>query len=300
MTRTGQASGRGATITIELDRDDLLPGRLAPGRVRLEAGKAIDTRGLFATLVGTETWQYQTTDRDANGNTRTRTVTRTEELRRVPVQLIPAGTVGPGQQEIPFEIPVPSLGPASLNATVARMDWALEVKLDIPRGGDVGTNLPVRVLQPTALLRAGVVRVGQFALWEAADAQAGGAKASVDLEPMPLCLGAPFEGDIQLELDREMKLQEIRLELRVRVKATVASGLSETLTPWAARLVGPGSLAAGLHHLPGKGDLPHVDLPTVQLPHGRTDAELHLILARPMARDPHLVRDVSLCTTIEL
>jgi hypothetical protein len=299
MTRTAQATGGGARLEVELQRDDLLPGRLAPGRARLTADRAIEARGLLATLVGTETWQYQTTERDANGNTRTRTVTRREELRRVPVQLIPAGTVGPGTRELPFEIPVPPLGPASLDATVARMDWELEVKLDVPGGFDVRVELPVRVLQPTALLRAGVVRVGQFALWEGADAAHGDLRATVELDPVPLCLGQPFRGRIELAIPGSISVQEVRLELRTKVRATVSSGLSEELTIWTGRLAGPGELT-GTQRLEVAETLPANDLATVELPHGESDAELHLIIARRLARDPHLVRDVAICTTTEL
>jgi hypothetical protein len=46
--------------------------------------------------------------------------------------------------------------------------------------------------------------------------------------------------------------------------------------------------------------VPGRDLPTIELPHGRTDAAFHVILARPLARDPHLVRDVAICSTTEI
>jgi hypothetical protein len=45
---------------------------------------------------------------------------------------------------------------------------------------------------------------------------------------------------------------------------------------------------------------PDVALPTIELPHGTVAAEFHLILATAWARDPHLVRDITIATTLEL
>jgi hypothetical protein len=46
--------------------------------------------------------------------------------------------------------------------------------------------------------------------------------------------------------------------------------------------------------------VPDVALPTIELPHGRAAAEVHVILARAWARDPHLVRDLAIATTLEV
>jgi hypothetical protein len=217
------------------------------------------------------------------------------------VQLLPPSDLRAGEtRDMVFEVPVPPLGPASLEATVSRLSWELEAKLDVPSGFDSAISVPVRVLQPTALLRAGVVRVREFALYPTADSATDGAKASLGLDPMPLCVGGPFIGRLTVETEGPLKLQEIRLELRVHVKATVNSGLEEDITAWVASLGGEGELPAGSHAYDFEGELPFRDLPTIELPHGRTDAAFHVILARPMARDPHLVRDVAICSTTEI
>jgi hypothetical protein len=80
----------------------------------------------------------------------------------------------------------------------------------------------------------------------------------------------------------------------------VPSGKTETITAWVARLSGAGELAGGRQVLEFGGELDARDLPTIELPHGRTDAEFHVILAKAWARDPHLVRDVAICSTTEL
>jgi hypothetical protein len=295
------ASSQGVDWELELDRDGWLPGQLARGQLRLRSRQDIDARGIVIALIGTEQWQYDQTRTDSDGRSHTETVTRRDELRRVPVQLLGPTHFAEGDtRELEFEMPVPPLGPATLEATVSAMQWELEAKLDVPNGMDSAIVVAVRVLQPTALLRAGVVTVGQFALYEAADSAADEATATLELEPMPLCAGASFSGRLSLELERPMELQELRLELRVKVKATVSSGREETITAWVGRLAGAGELGAGSHVLELRGDLPPRDLPTVELPHGRTDAEFHVILARAWARDPHLVRDVAICTTTEI
>ena len=293
-------SGGGVDLELELERTDLLPGRLAPAVLRLVARQGREIRGAYATLIGVEHWQVRQTDRDANGTTRTRTVTRREDLPRVPIRLLGPTALSAGVRTVlPFEVPVPSLGPPSVDATVCGVAWELEVKVDVP-GFDPGLGVPLTVHQPTGALRAGVVGVEQFALWESADAETDGYRGTIELDPVPLPVGRSFNGVVTIEAPGAVDLQEIRAELRVAAKATVPSGLDEEITLWAARIAEPGPLAAGTTRLAFTADLPARPLPTARLPHGRTDATFRVILARAFARDDHLVRDVALSTTTEL
>ncbi len=295
-----QASSHGLDWRLELERDDLLPGTLARGTVTLTAHGATSGRSILATLIATEQWQAEQTTVDAQGHPQTRTVTHTDELQRLPVLLADAPELATGEgRTIPFEVPVPPLGPATLDATVSRLTWDLEIKLE-REGFDSAIVVGVRVLQPTALLRAGVVHVGEYALYEAADSSTGEARGRVEIKPMPVCVGAPIEGTLTIETGEPLDLQEVRLELRVKVRATVSGGKEEELTAWTGRLVGPGPFGGPSQPLPFRADIPVVDLPTIELPHGRTDATFHVILARAWARDPHLVRDVTICSTTEI
>jgi hypothetical protein len=295
-----QRSEGGVDLELELERDDLLPGRLVPGKLRLAFRDEREIRGAYATLIGTEHWQYTERSTDSQGHTHTRTVTAREELPRVPVRLSGPATFATGQRvELPFELPVPALGPPTVEATVAGVSWELEVKLDVPMF-DPGVVMPVRVLQPSTLLRAGVVDVGQFGLWELADAEADGARATIALEPMPLCVGAPFKGRITIDTDDVLDLQEVRVELGVRVEATVGSGLEETCTLWVGRVAGPGSFGGTPRTIEFEGTLPSTFLPTARLPHGRVDATFRVVLAKACAVDPNLVRDVAICSTTEI
>ncbi len=296
-----RAHSHGVDFELGLERDDLLPGTTAKGSVAISAGDAVRARAILASLIATEQWKYAETTTDAEGHPTTRVVTRVVELQRLPVELSGPVELVPGaRRELAFEVPVPPLGPATLEATVSRLTWDLEVKLDCEAAPDAAIVVPVRVLQPTALLRAGVVRVGAFALYEAADSSSGNARASVEIQPMPICVGAPMEGTLTIETDGEMDLQEVRLELRVKVKATVSGGRDEELTAWAGRVAGPGSFGGASQAIPFRGDIPPTCLPTIELPHGRADATFHVILARAWAPDSHLVRDVTVCSTTEI
>jgi hypothetical protein len=296
-----RAESHGLAWEVSLERDQLLPGTTAKGKVMVTASGGTAGRGIVAALVATEQWRFRQTTTDGQGHSQTRTVTRTEELRRLPVQLSgPITLTGGERREFDVEVPVPPLGPATLEANVSRLTWALEVKLDREGAFDSSIEVPLRVLQPTALLRAGVVHVGEFALYEAADSATGEARARLEIKPMPICAGAPMEGSLIIEMERELDLQEVRLELRVKARATVSSGEEEEITIWVGRLAGAGRFGGASGPIAFSADVPSMYLPTIELPHGRTDATCHVILARKMARDPHLIRDVAICTTTEI
>jgi hypothetical protein len=296
VRKTG--SDGGVDFDIWLDRAELLPGRLVSGGVRISFRSAMDVRGIVASLIATEQWQWRRTDTDANGQTTTHTVTERHELQRLPAMLTgAAGHVAGEVLEFPLGLPLPPLGPATFEGTVSRLTWRLEVKLDVP-GFDPSIELDVVVLQPTALLRAGVIDVGQFALWPSADVASDGARGSIALDPVPLCIGATFGGLLSIA-GEVAKLQELRLELRQKVRATVSSGLSEEITLWASVVAGEGEFG-GERAMAFNGELARTWLPTIRLPHGQADAQFHVILAKAWAADTHLVRDVAICSTTEL
>jgi hypothetical protein len=285
---------------VELDRAVLLPGRLVGGSLALHATGDVEARQLVAALVGQEHWRHRVTDRNANGTTSTRVVTTREELRRVPEILHGPLRLAAGERwETAFDLPVPPMGPATLEAEDAGLEWRFEAKLDIDNAFDSSTERPVVIAQPTALLRAGAVHVGQFALYESADVAGDGVTGSIELEPMPLVTGESFEGRIRLQVGDRAKLQEIRAELRVDVEATVSEGEKEAITAWSAVLA-PEAEYHGEVDLPISGQLGPRPLPTVELPHGKAQATFHVILARAWAVDTHLVRDVTIATTREL
>jgi hypothetical protein len=283
---------------LSLDRRELLPGQLATGGVRLAFQHAVEFRGIVASLTATEQWQWKRTTQGANGQTTTQTVTERHELQRLPVMLEGPGSHGAGDtRDFRLELPIPPLGPATFEATVSRLTWRLEVKLDVP-GFDPSIETDVVVLQPMGLLKAGVIDVAEFALWPSADAASDGARASIALDPVPLCIGGRFGGRLSI-VTGVTRVQEVRLELRSKVEATVSSGLKEEITLWTGRVAGEGEFG-GDTALPFEGLLTGGWLPTIRLPHGRSDATFHVILAKAWAPDTHLVRDIAICSTTEL
>ena len=178
---------------VELDRAVLLPGRLVGGRLALHATRDVEARQLVAALAGEEHWRHRVTQHNANGTTSTRVVTTREELRRVPEILHGPLRLTVGERwETSFDLPVPPMGPATLDAEDAGLEWRFEAKLDIDDAFDSSTERPVVIAQPTALLRAGSVHVGQFALDESADVASDGVTGAIELEPMQLVTGESF------------------------------------------------------------------------------------------------------------
>lgn len=295
-----EGESHGVAWHLELDRRHLLPGRLVPGRLTVRPDRSFGARGVVVALAAQEHWRHRVTTRDANGNTTTHVVTSREELVREPVLVHGPLQLAAGETwQSTFELPVPPMGPASLEAEDAGLDWTVEAKLDIDDGFDSAIEGPVVVAQPTALLRAGAIHVGEFALYERVDVATDGVTGTIALEPMPLVCGEPFTGRVELTLPGSANLQEIRAEIRVEVLATVSEGERETVTAWSA-VVAPAGSYAGSLAFDIAGAIDPRPLPTSELPHGRAQATFHLVLARAWARDTHLARDVTIATTREL
>ena len=69
-------SDEGVDFELSLDRALLLPGRLTTGGVRITFQRGGEVRGIVASLIATEQWQYESTDHDSDGHTTTNTETR--------------------------------------------------------------------------------------------------------------------------------------------------------------------------------------------------------------------------------
>ena len=228
--------------TVVLDPPVLLPGRTARVSLTYRPDHDHESRGVNAMLRCVERYRYSRTETRtaANGMVTSHRVTKTsqDELARIEVTLAGAGRFVGGQPETwQFELEVPALGPATFEGDVLRCDWTLEAKVDIPMGADERLTQSVRVAQPMALLRAGVVATGQYGLYEEAPANVDHYPAQIRLEPTPICLTEPFSGSFTVETAEPIEVQEVRLELRVKAEVTVRGGHEEEI------LVGVGRLA---------------------------------------------------------
>jgi hypothetical protein len=292
--------------TVQVDPPILLPGRKATVALRYTPDHDHESRGASAVLRCVERYRYSRTQTrtGANGSVTSHRVTKTgeEELARLETSLAGPGRFVRGQPETwQFEVEVPGVGPATFEGEVLRCDWTLEANVDIPMRPDEGIVLALRVAQPTALLRAGVVATGQYGLFEEAPANVDQFPAQIRLEPTPICLTQPFAGSFTVETPEPVEVQEVRLELRVKAEVTVSGGHEEEI------LVGRGHLDVEAGHFGGEfathrfhADAPDAWLPSIDLPHGRARGSFHVILAQAWAPDVHYVREVALATTAEL
>jgi hypothetical protein len=292
--------------TVDLQPPILLSGRMARVALRYTPDRDHESRGASAVLRCVERYRYSRTETRtwANGTVASHQVTRTgqEELARLEAALAGPGRFVRGQPEAwHFEVEVPPLGPATFEGEVLRCDWTLEAKVDIPMAVDERVVQAVRVAQPTALLRAGVVATGQYGLFEEAPANVDHFPAQIRLEPTPICLTEPFAGSFTVETAEPIEVQEVRLELRVKADVTVRGGHEEEI------LVGVGRLDVEAGRFGGEfgthrfhADAHDAWLPSIDLPHGRGRGAFHVILARAWAPDIHYVRDVALATTSAL
>jgi hypothetical protein len=285
----------------QIDPPVLLPGRSVTASLTYTPDRDHEARGVRAKLSCHERYRYDRTE--VTGKT-TRTVTHTgvEELARLEVAVAGAQRFVRGQRvtwSVTFE--VPGLGPATFEGDALRCDWTLEANVDVPMGLDPHLAQTVRVAQPMALLRAGVIDTGQYGLFEEAPVNPDARPAQIRLEPVPVSLQSAFAGVFTVETGEPMQVKEVRLELRVLAEVTVSGGHHEEIVAWRGVLqAAPGRFGGPLAQHPFNAGAAGAWLPSIDLPHGRARAQFHVILAQDWAPDTHYQRDVAVATTTEL
>jgi hypothetical protein len=284
----------------KVDPPVLLPGRSVGVNLTYTPDRDYEGRAVRATLRCRERYRYSRTE--GSGSTAHR-VTRTGEVELARIEAEVAGGQHfvrgqPVSWHVSFD--VPELGPASFEGDALRCDWTVEANIDLPMALDPGFEETVHVAQPMALLRAGVIDTGQFGLFETSPANLDALPAQIRLEPVPISLQSPFEGAFTVEMSGRAGVQEVRLELRVLSEVTVRGGHHDEIVAWRGVLTGPGQFGGPLAEHPFTAEATGAWLPSVDLPHGRSRGEFHVILAQEWAPDIHYVRDVALATTSEL
>jgi hypothetical protein len=292
--------------SIRVEPEVLLPGRPARVTASYTPDRDHESRGVTLRLRCTERYRYDRRESIVSGKgvTGVRTVTHTAFEELVLLEVAAAGPTpfrrGLTQTwEASFEMP--GLGPASFEGEALRCDWTAEASIDVPMRIDEGVEQPVAVAQPMALLRAGVVATGMYGLFEEAPVNQDAHPAQVRLDPVPISLQSAFAGAFTVETAEPLAVQEVRLELRVQAEVTVAGGHEEEIVIWRGGLA-PASEAFGgrLTEHAFQAEAPGTWTPSIDLPHGRTRGQFHVILALAWQPDIHYVRDVALATTSEL
>jgi len=295
------SEGRG--WNLQVDPPVPLPDRPASFTLTFTPDRELNARGVTAVLRCVERYRYDDTESTtgADGKMSLRTVTRTreEELHRGEFTLARSGTLPAGRpQTWSFTVDMPGLGPATFEGEELRCEWIVEAKVDLPMAMDETFRTAVRVAQPTALLKAGVIDVGQYGLFEEAPTNVDAYPAQIRLDPVPICLGQPFSGRFTVQTAETIEVQEVRLELRVHAQVTRSGGHQEEILVQHGRLQTPGNRFGGEFGVhPFEADAVDAWLPSIDLPHGLARARFHVILARSWATDIHYLRDVALATT---
>jgi hypothetical protein len=169
----------GVEGSIELDFPALVGGGLT-GTIRCRALRPIEARSAGLRIVGLrlDETRQERTHRDAKGNV-THREAWVEAKGRLFEELtfiepaVPAQLAAGATWESPFAVPAPRLGPPSAHIGESIVAWALEVRWDVPMGGDVRLARHLPVAQSPDLMAAGVGRQGGESLMaELADGDA--------------------------------------------------------------------------------------------------------------------------------
>ncbi|MEO8245593.1 MAG: hypothetical protein ABI622_00600 [Chloroflexota bacterium] len=287
---------------MEVEPAVLLPSRPVACFIRYRPDSSFEAREVRAVLRAVETFQYRRSQQ--TGETTT-TVTHTghDEVVRAEAQLAGPMAFRAGE-EVAWETgwELEHLAPPTFEGSdVLRCDWTLEISVDRALRMDERCVVPLKVAQPTALLRAGVVATGQYGLFEDAPVNIDANPAQIRLDPVPLSVAHPFSGELRLQTPEAIQVQEVRLELRVRTECTERGGLTDELLIASGRLDTPtGTFGGPFAEHPFSAPAPGVWTPSVDLRHGTARAQFHVILARAWAPDVHYVRDVALASSVDL
>ena len=302
MTVTTNRSDGGVDFRLDLDTDRLLPGRIATGSVHLDVRRRDRGPGHRREPDRHRDVAARRTRRPTpTGHAHTETHTVSEELQRF-------RSCSPGRVPSPparrasfkFELPVPPSGSGHVRgdrepADVAGRGQARRARASIPTSSRrrrppadraaAGRRhrrrrvRPLRrrptlrrrrcersiALDPVAALHRRAVRRPAVTIATGRQQAPGGPpRAAVSKSRRP---SRPAErGDHAVDRPRRRRGRVRRRRRSDRVRRRAAG-------TW---------------------------LPTIRLPHGRADAQFHVILAKAWAPDTHLVRDVAICSTTEL
>lgn len=159
------------------------------GAIELTARREIKARRAYLRLVGLRLQEEQKSRTHRQGDS-TRTESWVEANGRLFEELpflepvIPVTLASGESFTIPFAIPAPALGPPSAHLGEAIVAWAIEVRFDIPMGGDAFLATLLLLAQHPDLIAAGVGEQGGRAMLASLDVDGGTISVDSDL-PAP-------------------------------------------------------------------------------------------------------------------
>ncbi|MBA2571158.1 MAG: sporulation protein [Chloroflexi bacterium] len=297
-------------VEVDGGRFEIAPGGTLSGNVRFTARDAFEARRVVASLVGTEEYAYDVTERSGRDQSRTHRRWETHELWRQDLELMGAAAIAAGEtRALPFEVSLPAGAPPTFDSGVLRVRWRASASIDIGHGIDPSVDQPILV----PLSAAELASVDPAALAERHQGAEEGKPYTMSVEPRPFIAGAPFAGT--LDAGESLDLSRIRVEVKlvvstegsgglglgialptgVRIGHDARRGVTETRALWQGVLTEvPG--ADGTRRYGFSGQLPAEPVATIALPHGAATALVDVIVDRRMRRDGHFTRPVAIAS----
>lgn len=193
-------------------RFGVAPGETLRGNVRFIPRATFEARRITASLVGTEEYAYEVTERTAGNDSRVDRRWGSWELWRQDHELQGPTQLTAGEpREMPIHFVLPSDAPPTFESGVLRVSWRAMVSIDVGGGPDPSFDQPIFVpLAPDALEAS-----DPAAMAERFDGSDDGSSYSLSVEPRPLIAGEPFAGS--LACGEGLDLDRIRVEVKLRV-----------------------------------------------------------------------------------
>ena len=275
--------GARADVQVELDRESVLPGEAIRVTVRATPRRELDLQEARVELV----YEHEHTYRERDG-TNVRTTTSTD--RRVVERRLLAqpGTLGAG---IPFEqtleLTVPPDAAPTAEGKIAKVRWKVTATLAVPRARDAHGKASVRVLSAAG---EPVDEPPELQTWGHCDLE-------LRLDRTDFGPGDEIEGTLAATPLRELRLDEVRVELVRREEVSRKKGKIALVEEARAALDGPGELAAGLpREWPFGLSVPDDPIPCLTTERSRVTWSLRGVCGRRRRPDYAVTRHVDVHT----
>ena len=192
-------------------QDAILPGETLPVEIRITPDEEIQPRQVRAELVGEETYYVTETRRDARGNLRTQTESKTNTFARIVQTLAEQPTLFKGvEQKWNCTLQLPPDAPPTCHGQVVNIRWTLKAVLDVPKRADLSQEKPLNVLCPSL----------QMADMPVLPAENTYKEVTLILKAQRAAFaGSTLKGQLTLQVKDKISVRSIRVELVQAEKA---------------------------------------------------------------------------------
>ncbi len=303
-------SGGEWTLEIEGGEDRAAPGGSLRGTARFTASRRLEARGTSASLVASEEYAYEVTDRNARGSSRNDRRWESSDAWRQDLPLGgPAVMEAGSRHDFPFAFSPPPDALPSFHSGILRLSWRLSVSIDVG-GRDPSVEREILMPLTEQALQAG----DPSALAELVTGSDDGKSFAISVDPRPLAPGSALRGAIETAEDLDPARSRVEIKLLVstdyssggfnvgidlpggvRMESLARRAVSEQRTIWKGELAeAEGEAVDGARRYAFAGELPDEAVATLVLPHGSARAIVDVIVDRRLRPDRHLTRPVAI------